>query len=130
MATEVMTFQKTEASAELWMIITEIHWISFNLFYWVQLILQEIFIVKWITGDISINYVTVWTWRGFLADLEMYAQNIQAQVIARFTQISKGKLCLQIDIFVFMQKMFRGTLKVWLAVYLGVAKRVLRKLSL
>lgn len=37
----------------------ENHWnslnFSFNLFYWVQLIRQEMFIVKWITGDISIN---------------------------------------------------------------------------
>lgn len=91
MATEVMTIQKTEAPAELWMIITEIHRTSLSTCFTGSSWYSKKFLLS--SGSLGIYpliHVTVWTWRGFLADLEMYAQNIQAQVIARFTQISKG----------------------------------------
>lgn len=91
MATEVMTIQKTEAPAELCMKVTEIHWTSLSTCFtgssWYA---KKILLSSGSLGIYPLIHVTVWTWRGFLADLEMYAQIIQAQLIARFTQMSRG----------------------------------------
>lgn len=72
--------------------ITEIPWTSHSTILACPLEPRKLLFSRGPVKIDPLNHVTVWSSNRFLADLEMYAQNIQAQLIAHCTQISRGTI--------------------------------------
>lgn len=130
---DVMATQKTEAPPEYWVKITEIPWISlcayFSISSWIKDTARKRFlwaraIKRWSMKSHK------WTWNIFFGRPKN-VQIIQVYLIAHHIQISKGIiLSANWNVHIYAENVWRHPESLTLAVYLGVARRVLHKLSL